>query len=156
MLHGLVPVDIDRDSSRSRNIEAKAPVPPYNELFFATGDQNDAPSAVPCLLRRASRSSSKSAVRLSRSRQAVGMTEGHAQIAQGGQQQAGDGRDEDHQRGPVDAGIAESGDAVPEHAAGYDRGGHRGGSEEYVPSREPALNAFAITFGDRFPAAETY
>ena len=35
-------------------------------------------------------------------------------------------------------------------------GPHRGRRARWTMRWKPALNAFAITFGDRFPAAETY
>src|SRR5262249_54319088 len=51
---------------------------------------------------------------------------GDAQVRQGRQEQASDGRDEDHHRGRAGAGVAEGGDAAPDHAAGNGGGGHRG------------------------------
>src|SRR5258708_925791 len=55
-----------------------------------------------------------------------GAVEGYAQVDQDGQEQAGDGRDEDHQRGRADAGAGEGGGAAPDHAAGNGGGGHSG------------------------------
>jgi hypothetical protein len=39
---------------------------------------------------------------------------------------------------------------------GYSYGGFGAGQIRWTTRWKPAINAFAITFGDRFPAAEAY